>query len=97
MKSVLQTAALLALGSVNAADWDYKQNGKDWPAAECVNGPNQSPIDLNLDPAMDKYPRVSGDQFTKEYNNQGAVNMAFNGHTSQLNFDAKNGKMQFTS
>lgn len=98
MKSVLQTAALL-IGSVSAkAEWDYLKYGEDAPwDGECKSGKNQSPINLILDPAQDTYPRASGDKFTKNYNNQPGVTNTFNGHTTQLNFDANNGKMQFTS
>ena len=100
MKSVLSAAALL-LGSVSAkAEWNYLTLGADWPTLEkdaCTNPKNQSPIDLVSDPALDKYPRVSGDEFTKNYNNQAAVKNGFNGHTTQLNFDNKNGAMSFTS
>ena len=99
MKSVLSAAALL-LGSVSAkAEWNYLTLGADWAneaKKECT-GPNQSPIDLFMDPASDKYPRVYGDDFTKNYNNQALVKNGFNGHTTQLNFDAKNGDMFFTS
>ena len=96
MKSVLSTAALL-VSSAEAADWNYLKLGADWPAGKCVGGKNQSPINLNLDDTTDTYPRVGGDQFTKQYNNQAAVQIGFNGHTTQLDFDTKNGAMTFSS
>lgn len=99
MKSVLSTAALL-VSSAEAADWNYLKLGADWAPGKCTGEgakPNQSPINLNLDDATDKYPRVSGDQLTKTYNNQAAVQVGFNGHTTQLDFDPKNGEMSFSS
>ena len=105
MKSVLQTAALFAVGSVEAsAEWNYLTYGADWKDGACKTGNNQSPINFNSDPATDGYPRVYGDMFEKKYSNQEQAANGFNGHTTQLNFNKKTAGdipsepiMQFTS
>ena len=43
MKAFIST--LLLSQSVNAADWNYLKNGKDWPDG-CQGMTNQTPIDL---------------------------------------------------
>jgi carbonic anhydrase len=69
--SLISTLALFT-SSANAASWDYKTNGADWPNLTGVDGnncggTNQSPIDLKTDgwPTYD----AKDDNFQKMYTN----------------------------
>jgi hypothetical protein len=87
MKSFLKT--LLLVGSTNAAGYDYKTNGADWPDLTGIDGnicggakaTNQSPIDLKTKGWTMKHSDF--DNFNKIYTNQVLdVEVVWNGHTS---------------
>lgn len=76
------------LAAAHAADWDYSQNGADWPniaGYEACAATNQSPIDLKTDTSGYKKFKASDDDITKIYSNQKASTVNWNGHTSQTN------------
>jgi carbonic anhydrase len=86
MKSFLKT--ILLVGSTNAASYDYKTNGSDWPGLtvdgnKCGTGANQSPIDLKTkgwtmkDSNFDNFNKIYTDQVVE-------VEVKWNGHTSQV-------------
>jgi len=86
MKSFLKT--LLLVGSTNAASYNYKTNGSDWPGLtvdgnKCGTGANQSPIDLKTkgwtmkDSNFDNFNKIYTDQVVE-------VEVKWNGHTSQV-------------
>ena len=61
------------LGAINAAggNYDYKQNGADWPKISSECGlTNQSPIDLKSDTSHYKRYSFEKDDFNKVYTNQ---------------------------
>ena len=63
-----------AAGGVDdhTSPWDYKKDGMDWPNVTVSNNEcgstNQSPIDLPMTVADDKYFKASDDNFQKMYN-----------------------------
>ena len=80
--------SVMALALVNAAGYDYKLNGNDWPDLVVDNnecgGANQSPIDLPTEFEDDQYILPADDNFQKMYTNQLTdIEVAWNGHTSQ--------------
>ena len=88
MKNFIKTLFLLG-STANAASWNYKTNGKDWPdfkatapaVNECGTGSNQSPIDLKTTGWPLK--NSNFDNFNKIYTDQDVeVEIVWNGHTS---------------
>ena len=86
---------------MSGAEWDYKQNGADWPDLEVEGNKcgmkNQSPIDLRRRgwPVVD----AADDNFNKFYTNQkGDIPVVWNGHTSQTAVNKEGQDLQkFTS
>lgn len=84
----MQTAIGIStfLAAVQAADWNYAQNGADWPDISPDCGlTNQSPIDLKTDTSGYKIFGSADDDITKIYSNQYGATVNWNGHTSQTN------------
>jgi len=80
---------LLTLATVNAAGYDYQQDGNDWPELKIegnlCGSTNQSPIDLPSE--SDDIYLASKDNFQKWYDNKFGLSVKWNGHTSQVDFD----------
>ena len=90
MKSLITTAAIFAFSGVNAAGYDYKQNGKDWKdisGYSACGATNQSPINLYRKGSNDfDYIEIDADEdeLAKVYSNQKGVVNTNNGHTVQV-------------
>jgi carbonic anhydrase len=81
MQNIIGLAAFVA--STQAADWNYAQNGADWPDLEAACGAtNQSPIDLKTDTSGYTIFDAADDDITKIYQNQKGATVNWNGHTS---------------
>lgn len=86
MQKVIGYASFLA--ATQAADWNYLENGADWPNLAIDDNlcgeTNQSPIDLLTD--YSSYPNYSAadDDLSKIYSNQKGMTVNWNGHTSQV-------------
>ena len=86
MQKVIGISTFLA--ATQAADWNYLQNGADWPDLVIDNNvcgeSNQSPIDLST--TYSDYPNFSAadDDISKIYSNQKGMTVNWNGHTSQV-------------
>jgi len=91
----------LFLPFVASADWDYSQNGADWPDGFLNCGSiNQSPINL-VTPDSEEFDyeiyKARDDAYTKSYANPVDANVNFNGHTSQVDLDTEDGRTMFNS
>lgn len=85
----MKFASAIALLSVtSAAEWNYLENGADWPTATpACKDTNQSPIDLPMPGSIDQKVDLWTDKFSTVYGNPQGSSVFWNGHTSQVNIN----------
>ena len=77
------------LATARTADWNYKNNGLDWPYLTNVKDNScgktkQSPIDLPTNMPSDRILSFKQDNFNKIYSNPRDVEVQWTGYTSSI-------------